>query len=253
MILPTKKTLAGILRSASAIFLMRAPGRLPHWAARAGKRWSALSTRYSWRHFICHLSPTRSSPYTWWPMAADILDRAVPASHVIATPMVTTRKLTALHDQRMFGGPGNFEIIREDNVFNDSTVFRRGGCRHISFGRIALLLRNTSCMERRRLHVWQDIKQFSIKRSEGTASHSSPAGSRTAVCRFLQSLSLLTPHFNFQRNILAGHHQALGGPLCSTLLRAGKERVGSILSVFDYLAFAKPLVRACRGPTRRRS
>ena len=149
-----------------------------------------------------------------------------PPHMLIATPMVDDKKLTALYDQRMFGGPGNFEIIREDNVFN--AVLVSAG----RFGIIYLVVLRAVAQyilhERRRLHVWQDIKH-QIKDLKGPL-YTEPAVP-AAVCRFLQVAVSLTPHFNFQRN-LAGITKRWEVPSFNAA-PGRKERVGSILSAFD--------------------
>jgi hypothetical protein len=143
----------------------------------------------------------------------------------IADPQLTDDdKLNSLY------GSENFEIIRtpDDDVFNAIVV---------SVGRFGIIysvvLRVVPqyCMhERRRLHVWQDIKH-QIKDRQGPL-YTEPAVP-AAQCRFLQIAVCLTPHENFQKNLVGiTKRWNLAPPL--PLTPAGRaERVGDIVEQYN--------------------
>lgn len=147
-------------------------------------------------------------------------------------------KLYALYGTDELGGQDNFKIIR-DNVLFDAVLVSAG-----RFGVIySVVLRAVpqySMYERRRLHVWQDIKH-QIKELDGplyTDTAPNPAFiPSTAVVgeqRGLQIAVSLTPHANFQRNLVGVTKRwqlALPTPPDAPAGRA--ERVGTILNEFD--------------------
>lgn len=141
-------------------------------------------------------------------------------------PLIDDNKLTDLYDQAVFGGPRNFEIIRDSAIFN--AVLVSVGRFGIIYSVVVRAVSQYMLHERRRLHVWQDFKH-QIKDLGGPLYTEQAVP--TADCRFLQIAVSLTPHLNFQRN-LAGITKRWQSDF-SADPQGRKERVGAILDHFD--------------------
>ncbi|MGB7069968.1 MAG: hypothetical protein WBD22_10790 [Pyrinomonadaceae bacterium] len=163
-------------------------------------------------------------------------------AHVLEdTPIVDFEKLAELYDTPEFAGPGNFEVIRDNSVF-DAVLVSAG-----RFGIIySVVLRAVSqymLHEQRRLSIWQDIKDM-IKDLNGPLYTDPILGSLHS--RFLQVAVCLTPHHNFQRN-LAGITKRWNGSAVPVMDPPGrKERVGAIENAFDQRIQAPLFAKAGR-------
>ncbi|MFI8101267.1 hypothetical protein [Streptomyces sp. NPDC086023] len=109
--------------------------------------------------------------------------------------------LTARYDRPELGGPGNFTVIREtDNRMLNAVLVSAG-----RFGVIySVVLRaepQYALWERRRLHLWQDVRQQIGKRQGPLFTDTAP-GHTSAPQGFLQISVSLTPHLNFGRNLV---------------------------------------------------
>ncbi len=125
-----------------------------------------------------------------------------------------------------YGGIENFEIIRDNNVFN--AVLVSAGRFGVIYSVVLRAVPQYALHERRRLHVWQDFKH-QIKDRTGPL-FTEPAVP-SANCRFLQIAICLTPHANFTKN-LAGITKRWEIPLPADP-PGRKERVGDILEAFN--------------------
>lgn len=126
-------------------------------------------------------------------------------SHV--PPLTDDSMLTAEFETGELGGPGNFEIIRDNNVFD--AVLVSAGRFGVIYSVVLKAVPQHSMYERRRLHLWQDVRQ-QIKNRNGPLFADvavppnpsfTPSTPVIGAQRFLQIAICLTPHLNFQRNL----------------------------------------------------
>jgi len=142
------------------------------------------------------------------------------------------------------GGPDNFEIIRDNNIFN--AVLISNGRFGVLYSVVLKVVPQYSLYERRRLHIWQDIKD-DIKNLTGPLYQdvAIPPGATyvpstpvTGEQRFLQIAVSLTTHAFFTRN-LVGITKRWDVQLPNPA--AGRdERVGNLVIGFD------PVIQAPR-------
>ncbi|MEO0644667.1 MAG: hypothetical protein AAFZ17_00715 [Cyanobacteria bacterium J06650_10] len=146
-------------------------------------------------------------------------------------PLTDDNALISLYSSDEFGGLENFEIIRDDEIFN--AVLVSAGRFGIVYSVVMRCVRQYSLHEERRLHVWQDIKQKLKDPSSDLYRNPSSDSYRQ---RFLQIAVCLTPHKNFKKN-LCGVTKRWNVPLAQnpdTLQPIGRaERRGSKLDSFD--------------------
>jgi hypothetical protein len=116
------------------------------------------------------------------------------------TQMTDDDKLRTLYGDPKFGGPDNFEIRRDDNLFK--AVLISAGRFGIVYSIVVGAVRQYSLHEERRLRIWQDIKALiSDPTSELYVLPSNHPASQTAQQKFLQIAVCLTTHENFTRNL----------------------------------------------------
>ena len=103
----------------------------------------------------------------------------------------------------VYGQPPEFEIVREgDNALFDAVLVSAGRF-GVIYSVVLRARRQYSLWERRRLHVWQDVKS-QIADVDGGAlfTDTAPeAGTGAAPNHFLQVVVCLTPHLGFSRNL----------------------------------------------------
>ncbi|MEV7547640.1 hypothetical protein, partial [Streptomyces sp. NPDC089915] len=109
--------------------------------------------------------------------------------------------LTALYDRPEYGGPDNFTIIREADNRTFKAVLVSVGRFGIIYSVVLRAQRQYSLWERRRLHLWQDVRR-QIGDREGPLYTDSAPGHTGFRQRFLQISVCLTPHLNFGRNLV---------------------------------------------------
>jgi hypothetical protein len=143
-------------------------------------------------------------------------------------PITDDEKLRHVYgDDRYRGnrstGKENFEIIRNDDVFD--AVLVGAGRFGIVYSIVVKAVRQYSLHEERRLRTWQDVKAL-------IASPSSPLFSR----RFLQIAMSITPFANNMLN-LAGVTKRFNVPMAvdpMTGIPSGRaERVGAVVHAFN--------------------
>lgn len=125
-----------------------------------------------------------------------------------------------------YGGIENFEVIRDNNVFN--AVLVSAGRFGVIYSVILRAVPQYALHERRRLHVWQDFKHQIMDRNGPLFTEPAVPSAR---CRFLQIAICLTPHANFSKN-LAGITKRWDIPLPADP-PGRKERIGDRLEVFS--------------------
>ncbi len=121
-----------------------------------------------------------------------------PTESDYGSPLIDDEEVTAFYSQGDLSGPGHqFQIVRDQAVFEAAVVgVGRFG---IIYSAVLAAQPQYSLWERRRLHVWQDIRA-QIKDRKGplytdTTTHTAEPQ------RFLQIVVCLTPHFGFSRNL----------------------------------------------------
>jgi hypothetical protein len=159
-----------------------------------------------------------------------------PPINLVAPALTDSKKLTALYDRGELGGPGNFEIIRDNATFN--AVLVSAGRFGIIYSVVLRAVPQYMLHERRRLSTWQDVKG-QIRNLHGPLYSEPQSG--TDQTRFLQVAVCLTPHHNFQRN-LAGVTKRWDVPLPADP-QGRAECVGKMGS-FDPLIQARSFANA---------
>lgn len=121
-------------------------------------------------------------------------------------------KLNAIFRSDQYGGHDNFEIIRDNNMFD--AVLVSAGRFGVIYSVILQVVPQYSMLQRRRKIVWQDIKHqiketkdrnstlYKDSPSQPPLPDQDPVPTTSAQDnqRFLQIVICLTPHHNFQRN-----------------------------------------------------
>jgi len=115
-----------------------------------------------------------------------------PSTSAVNTQLTDDVKLRNLYDK--VAGVGNFEIIRDDAVFD--AVLVSVGRFGIIYSVVLRAVPQYMLHEQRRLSTWQDVKD-QIKELTGPLY----TDSDLEKARFLQVAVCLTPHHNFERNL----------------------------------------------------
>ena len=142
----------------------------------------------------------------------------------------------------VLGGPGNFHIIRDNQILD--AVLVSVGRFGVIYSAVLRAVLQYSLWERRRMHLWQDIRTQISASSPGNPGlfQDKIVQKPDANQRFLQVAVCLTPHLNFMRNLAgvtkrweipvemgpAGHAERVGdrdgGPNeCPNFTKAGKS------------------------------
>ena len=127
----------------------------------------------------------------------------------LGVPLTDRDRLNALYGDQKFGGPGNFSVIRDDNLFN--SVLISVGRFGIVYSIVIAAVRQYTLHQERRLSTWQSIKS----QLGNPATPSSPLFTTTEQAgqapRFLQIGVCLTPHLGFEKEPRR-HYEALERP-----------------------------------------
>jgi hypothetical protein len=116
-------------------------------------------------------------------------------------------KLKALYGTAQFGGSSNFEIIRNDNLFN--AVLISAGRFGVVYSVVAMAVRQYTLHEERRLMSWQEtapglkdgIKDSLNDMASQLYTEVFPVGSKE-IQKFLQIAICVSPNSNMQKNIV---------------------------------------------------
>jgi hypothetical protein len=112
-----------------------------------------------------------------------------PSPHQV--PLTDDGRLKALYGDARYGGPGNFEVIRDDDVFN--AVLVSAGRFGVVYSVVLRVVRQYMLHESVKLGVWQDVK-------DDIANYQSGLYRSPPINRFLQVAVCLTPYGGFLRN-----------------------------------------------------
>ena len=155
----------------------------------------------------------------------------------LETSLTEDKSLRHLYGQSKYGGPSNFEIIRNDTVFN--SVLMAAGRFGIVYSIVLGAVRQYSLHQERRLTTWQEIKSQVNDPSSRLYTHNDQQIPPALSNKFLQIAISLTAFNNFSMN-LAGVTKRWNVPLSlipGTLDEpAGRpERRGRVVAKFDPL------------------
>lgn len=142
--------------------------------------------------------------------------------------------LRALYGQERYGGPRNFEIIRDSDIFD--SVLVSAGRFGIIYSIVLAAVRQYCLHQERRLTTWQAIKSQLGDPTSALYTQQDQPTAPPSPNRFLQVVVSLTPHANFSKN-LAGVTKRWNVPLAripGSSEPAGRpERRGPIVNPFD--------------------
>lgn len=110
--------------------------------------------------------------------------------------MTDDNKLRALYGDALYGGPDNFDIRRDNNLFN--AVLISAGRFGIVYSIVVGAVRQYTLHEERRLRTWQQVK--SLIADPKSELYTLPAGTPQPP-KFLQIAVCLTTHRNFTQNL----------------------------------------------------
>jgi hypothetical protein len=154
-------------------------------------------------------------------------------------PQLTDHDLLRdLYGRDEYGGPDNFEVIREPDDATFRSLLVSAGRFGIIYSVVARAIPQYARWERRRLHVWQDFRHQILDHNSALyrdaaiqAGGPSPSTPVTGPQRFLQIAVCLTPHAGFTRNLAGVTKQ---WPIRLQDMPPGRaERVGDIEVDFD--------------------
>jgi hypothetical protein len=129
------------------------------------------------------------------------------------------------------GGPGHFEVIRDNDVFN--AVLVSAGRFGVIYSIVVKAIPQYALHEKRRLHLWQDIKR-DLTNPVSPLYRDVPPGGTDGPQRFLQVAVSLTPIANFQRN-LVGITKRWDVPMSLLGINGQAERVGEPLGFDEHI------------------
>jgi hypothetical protein len=141
------------------------------------------------------------------------------------------QRLQNLYGQPRFGGPSNFEVCWDDDLFD--AVLISAGRFGIVYSIVIAAVRQYSLRQERRLTTWQAIR--SQVNNTSSALYTQMGSPPEPPPRFLQIAVSLTPHQNFALN-LAGvtKRRNTTAILSDTGIPAGRpERVGRMVETFN--------------------
>jgi hypothetical protein len=171
---------------------------------------------------------------------------AVMAMHLVADggkhywiePSSLTKLGVPLTDDELlkgvYGGLGNFEVIRDDDIFN--SVLISVGRFGIVYSIVIAAVRQYSLHQERRITTWQEIKSQINDPNSDLYTKNAQSTTPKSPNKFLQVAISVTPHENFTKN-LAGVTKRWNVPLAAipgASVPAGRlERRGEVVTRFD--------------------
>ncbi len=153
---------------------------------------------------------------------------------VLNTRLTDDQPLYDLYDQPQYGGPGNFKVIRNDDIFN--SVLISVGRFGIVYSVVITAVRQYSLHHERRLTTWQEVKSQISDPNSTLYTQNDQTSSPPSPNKYLQVVISVTPFENFTKN-LAGVTKAWNVALATipgTTEPAGRpERRGAMVIPFD--------------------
>ncbi|MBB3122467.1 hypothetical protein [Pseudoduganella violacea] len=141
-------------------------------------------------------------------------------------------KLKAFYGKDEFGGPNNFTVLRNDDLFD--AVLVSAGRFGVVYSIVIATVRQYTLHQERRLTTWEAIKsQVKDTASPLYTTMADPLQSRN---RFLQIAISVTPHGHFklhQAGVTKRRNVAMAVVPNSTVPAGRAERVGAIINLLD--------------------
>ncbi|MEP7112143.1 MAG: hypothetical protein ABI862_02655 [Ilumatobacteraceae bacterium] len=135
------------------------------------------------------------------------------SSPPLGVPLTDRTRLEALYGQPRYGGPENFEVVRDDNLFN--AVLIAAGRFGIVYSIVIAAVRQYCLHHERRLTTWQDIKGQVNDPTSALYTGHNQAGLPASPNKYLNIVVSVTPFENFTKN-LAGVTKAWNAALVAT-------------------------------------
>lgn len=136
-------------------------------------------------------------------------------------------RLRATYGNGRYGPPENFEIVRDDNLFN--AVLISAGRFGVVYSIVLRAVRQYSLHEERRLETWEEIRGL-VGDPTSTLYSTGPDDPN----RFLQIAVCPIPHGNFQQHLAGVTRRWNAAPAPNKNFPNGRaERVGGIVDAFD--------------------
>lgn len=154
-------------------------------------------------------------------------------------------KVRAFYGDMKFGGPDNFQYIRDDDLFN--AVLISAGRFGIVYSVVIAGVRQYSLREKREMSTWSAVRKQIAAPVDASSGFWAGAEGKDRPNRFMQIAVCVTPHVAFTEN-LVGITRRWNVPLApipgSESVPAGRaERVGDRLE-FDQLIQARRFTKA---------
>lgn len=142
-------------------------------------------------------------------------------------PLTDEARVRAVYGIDDYGGPGNFDVIRDDDLFN--AVLISAGRFGVVYSIVLRAVRQYALHEQRRLTTWEEIK--GLVGDPTSTLYSKFEGDPN---RFLQIALCLTPHDNFSKHLAGLTRRWNSAPAPDADEPNGRaERVGRIVEPFD--------------------
>lgn len=115
-------------------------------------------------------------------------------------PLTDRDRLNALYGQRRYGGPENFTILRNDDIFN--AVLIAAGRFGIVYSIVIAAVRQYCLHHERRLTTWQEIRGQINDPTSSLFTGNDQSAPPPAPNKYLNVVVSVTPFENFTRNLV---------------------------------------------------
>ena len=117
----------------------------------------------------------------------------------LGAPLTDPRRVEALYGQARYGGPANFEFIRNDDLFN--AVLIASGRFGVVYSFVVGAVRQYCLHHERRLTTWQNIKDQINDLTSALYTGNDQASPPPSVNKYLNIVVSVTPFDNFTKNL----------------------------------------------------
>ena len=117
----------------------------------------------------------------------------------LGVPLTDRSRVEALYGQARYGGPENFEFIRDDNLFN--AVLIAAGRFGIVYSIVVAAVRQYCLHHERRLTTWQAIKGQINDPTSALYTGNDQASAPPSPNKYLNIVVSVTPFDNFSQNL----------------------------------------------------